>query len=460
MNSEAIAKPLFTKLDLRHLILPLIIEQALAFSIGVVDTVMVASVGESAVSGVSLVDAINFLLVTLFTALATGGAIVAGQYLGMKEPGSAKRAAKHLLLVALLVSLLVTVLCLCFNQPILHLLFGRVEADVMHHASTYFYITALSYPFIAVYNAAAALFRTMGNGKVPMLNSLVMNVINIIGNCIFIFGLGWGVLGAAIATLISRIIAAVSIMAMLRRPSLEANIRSYSLRNIEADMIKRILRIGIPTGLENSVFQLGRLVMTNLITTFGTAAVAANAVGVSLSLIGIIPGQAIGLAILTVVARCMGAGEEAQARHYVRIMMRKAWIYMLLLNVGLMLLIVPTLSLYKLSAETYALAFWILILHGSAAIAVWVPSFTLPNALRAAGDARFTMIVSIASMFIFRVGCSYLLAELTDLGVWCIWISMAVDWTVRGLCFTLRWKSGKWKSKVVIEAKQHEKRRR
>ena len=453
METRAIAKaPLFSKLDLRRLIIPLIVEQALAFSIGVVDTVMVASVGESAVSGVSLVDAINFLLVTLFTALATGGAIVAGQYLGMKEADHAKRAAKHLLLVAVLAPLVISVLCLCLNKPILSLLFGRVEPEVMHHASTYFYITALTYPFIAIYNAAAALFRTMGNGKVPMLNSLVMNIVNIIGNCIFIFGLGWGVFGAAVATLISRVIAAGSIMTMLRNPSLDIHIRSYSLRNIEAGMMKRILRIGIPTGLENSVFQLGRLVMTNLITTFGTAAVAANAVGVSLSLIGIIPGQAIGLALLTVVARCMGAGEEAQARQYVRIMMRKAWVYMLLLNIGLMLLIVPTLALYHLSAETYKLAFWILILHGTSAIAVWVPSFTLPNALRAAGDVRFTMITSISSMFIFRVGCSYLLAGLTGLGVWCVWISMAVDWTARSICFILRWKSGKWKTKVVIEA--------
>lgn len=448
---EQRSKEMFGKIEIRKLVLPLIAEQTLAFSIGMIDTIMVARVGEGAVSGVSLVDAINFLLVTIFTALATGGAIVAGQYLGMGEKTKACWAAKHLVWVAFFASLLVTAACLLFNQQMLELLFGRVESGVMAHARTYFYVTALSYPFIAIYNAVAALFRSMGNGKVPMVNSLVMNVVNVIGNCIFIFGFGWGVFGAALATLISRIIATGSIAVMLRNPKLDIHLRNYSPIGLEFAMTKRILRIGIPTGLENSVFQLGRIIMTSLIATFGTPSITANAVGISLSLVGIIPGSALGLATLSVVARCVGAGEEAQANRYAKMLLGKAWRYMLVLNVLMLLLLVPILSLYQLSEETYQIAFRILVIHGVGAIVLWPPAFTLPNALRAAGDVGFTMVISIFSMFVFRIGCSYLLAYFTSLGVLSVWIAMLVDWSFRSLCFLLRWRGGKWKTKRVIQ---------
>lgn len=444
-------KERFDKNKLRKLIIPLIIEQALAFSIGMIDTIMVASVGESAVSGVSLVDSINFLFITLFTALATGGAIVAGQYLGMMDKKNSNNAAKQLVIVTFLLSTLVMILCITFNNQILSLIFGEVDADVFKNARTYFYMTTLAYPFIAVYNAAAALFRGMGNSKVSMVNSLIMNIVNIVGNSIFIFGFKWGVFGAAFATLLSRIIASISMLRMLRDPSLEISVTSYGFKDFDFKMIKKILRIGIPNGLENSVFQIGKIIMTSLVASFGTSAIAAHAVAGSLSGIGIIPGAALGLALMSIVAQCIGADEQEQAKKYTKKLLKQAWLYMTILNLVILVILKPVLQIYNLSEDAYSTVFRIMWVYGIGAILFWTPSFALPNALRAAGDVKFPMTISILSMFIFRIGCGYLLGYTTEVGVLSVWIAMVIDWVFRGFCFLLRWRSGKWKSYSVIK---------
>lgn len=452
MSEKAIssAKPLFTPQSLKSLIIPLIIEQTLAMSIGFFDTMMVAYAGESAVSGVALVDSLNYLAINFFSAIAAGGAIVVAQYLGRQNKEKSNHAAKQLLLIVAFLSLLIASFCLLFNPFLLRSIFGNVESSVMDNAVTYFYLIASSFPFIAIFNVSAALFRGMGNSKTAMINAFIMNLINLIGNSIFIFVFKWGVFGAALATLISRIIGSISMMRMLRNPELPVHITSYGLRDMDVSMMKRILRIGVPNGLENSIFQIGKIIVTGLVATFSTASIAAHAVVNSLTGLEIIPGQALGLAIVTVVAQCIGAVEYEQAKHYTKDLMKRAILYLALLNLPLLFLMRPVLQLYSLSSESLDMAFQILLLHGIAAILIWPISFTLPNALRAAGDVVFPMFLSIFSMFAFRVGFSFLFASLFQMGLLSVWLAMFIDWAFRSICFTLRWRSGKWKRFSVV----------
>lgn len=313
------------------------------------------------------------------------------------EAEQANTAAKQLLYAAVIASTLLTVLALILRQHILSLLFGQVERAVMASALIYFLLTAAAYPFMAVYNAGAALFRAMGNSKVSMFCSLIVNIINIAVNAILIFGFGMGAAGAGIGTLVSRIAAAVIIMALLRHPENLVRVEGLLRFRLRWDMIRRILFIGIPNGLENGMFQAGKLLVLNLITTFGTAAVAANAIGNSIGGVINVPGQALGLALITVVGRCMGAGETDQAVSYAKKLVRACYVCMGVMNIALFFLAGWLVTLFDLSMESTAMAAQVLRWFSLFSIFFWPMSFTMPNALRAAGDAVFTMAVSLCS---------------------------------------------------------------
>ncbi len=444
--------PLFSHQALVRLILPLVIEQFLLMTVGMADTVMVTNTGQAAVSGVSLVDGINLLLIQVFAALSTGGAVVVSQYLGRRETEQARTAARQLLYTTIAVSTLLMVLALVFRQHVLSLLFGNIEPDVMSSALEYFLATALAYPFMAIYNAGAALFRSMGNSRISMLNSLVVNIVNITVNAILIYGFGMGALGAGIGTLVSRITAAVIILSLLRHPNLPLCLRGFFPIHFRRDMVGRILSIGIPNGLENGLFQVGKLVVLSLITSFGTDAVAANAIANSIAGVVNVPGQAIGLAIITVVGQCMGAGESEQAVRYTRKLLSVVYLSMGTLSVLLFLTAGPLCSLFNLSPAAADMAEEVLRWFCVFTLFVWPLSFTLPNTLRASGDAVFTMGVSMASMFLCRIAASYLLASPWGfgLGLLGVWLAMFLDWVVRASVFTIRFLRGRWKSLRVI----------
>lgn len=441
---------LFSKQDLKRLIIPLVLEQLLAVTIGMADTVMVSSAGEAAVSGVSLVDTINVLLINIFSALATGGAVVASQYLGRREEENACASAQQLVATIAILALAIMGVSLAAKDWLLRLIFGGIEADVMRNAQIYFLLSALSYPFLAIYNAGAALFRSMGNSKISLETSVVMNLINVIGNAITIYGFQMGVFGAALATLISRIVGAVVMLVLLRNRANPIHIVSYRRLTLWFDMIKRILQVGVPNGLENGMFQFGKILVQGLIATFGTSAIAANAVGNSVAGIAIIPGSAIGLAMITIVGRCVGAQDYDQARYYTKLLMKMTYGSMLFLNLAEMLACRWIISCFHLSPEASSIAFEILIAHSICCIFIWPMSFTLPNALRAAGDARFTMICSVISMWTCRVIMSYVLAQGLDMGVMGVWIAMFMDWVVRAVIFYFRFRGPKWTEKKII----------
>ena len=347
----------FTNQQLNALIIPLVIEQLLAITVGFADTVMVSNVGESAVSAVSLVDSINILLINVFAALGTGGAVVAAQFIGQGAKEKARFSARQLMIITLLLSSIIMVICLILNQSLLSLVFGKVDQDVMNNAVTYFFFSAISYPFIALFNSGAALFRAIGNSKISMINPLVMNIINVVLNTIFIFGFHLGVLGAVVATLISRMSGCIVIMYMLRNRKNDIYIDNYKNLKMDLSYVSKILQIGIPSGLENGMFQFGKILVQSLVATFGTYAIAANAVSSNLAQMMIIPGTAIGLAMVTVVGQCVGANEYEQASNLVKKLMKITFVSMTVLSLMIALLSPYIFPLYALSSKKTDLAY-------------------------------------------------------------------------------------------------------
>lgn len=441
---------LFSNKQLIRLIIPLIIEQGLTVLVGMCDGVMVSSVGEAAISGVSLVDMINNIVLVLFAALATGGAVVTSQYLGARDMQKARRSVGQLVLMAAFFGVAAMVACLIWGKNLMMLFFGSIEADVMREGMTYFRITALSFPFIALYSAGAAMFRSIGNSKMSMKVSLLMNFLNVTGNALCIYGLKMGVEGVAIPTLISRAVAGVLMLVLAARPEQELRLRPRDLMHIQSNMMRNILHIGIPSAFENSLFQLGRAVVVSMIALFGTSQTSANAVANNLDGVGVIAGQAIGLAMITVIGRCIGAGDQKQAVYYIKKLV--LWDYLLqgATNVAILVFMHPLVGMYSsLSPETEQLAILLVAIHAAAAIIFWPVAFVLPNALRAANDVQFTMRVSVLSMLIWRVGFSWLLCVQLEWGAVGVWIAMIIDWICRTAFFVGRTISGKWKTQYI-----------
>lgn len=431
---------LFSKKDLTKLLIPLIIEQLLAVAVGMVDVAMVSVVGENAVSGVSLVDSITILIIQLLSALATGGAVVSSQYLGQKNTRKACQSAGQLILVTTVASAALALISLLFNHQILSLVFGNVEAEVMTDAMIYFRITAVSYPFLAVYNSCAALYRSMGNSKVSMFVSLIMNGINIAGNSICIFALHMGVEGVAYPTLISRVAAAVIMMFLIQSPKNVIRINSLKDFAPHRKMIGSILGVGIPNGLENSIFQIGKLTLQSLVSSLGTTAIAGYAVACNLATLEYLPGNAIGLGLITVVGRCVGAGEYQQAKQYTKKLILLNYAFLAVICTAMFFGSNLFVGIYSLSPEAAAGACEMIMAH-SVAMIIWPIAFTLANTLRASFDAKFTMCISVGSMWIFRVFLAYIFVTKLNMGIMGVWYGMFLDWIFRAAAFLLRFRT-------------------
>lgn len=444
---------LFSRQDLRRLIVPLILEQTLVITVGMADTMMISSVGEAAVSGVSLVDMFNNLIISVLAALSTGGAVVTSQYIGAKKQEEACKSAKQLLYAAFLTAILVTALVVLCNRPILGLLFGRIEEDVMKNAVTYLVISAFSFPLLAVYNASAALFRSMGNSAVTLKVSMLMNVINVMGNALCIYVLRMGVAGVAVPSLVSRGVAGVVLCLLLRNPDNMIYLRKERFR-FDWQIVKKILYIGVPSGIENGLFQLGRVLVVSIIAGFGTTQIAANGVANSLDSMGCIVGQAMNLAMITVIGRCVGAKDERQVRYYTKTLLGITYLFTAIVNSIILLSLPWILSLYGLGAETTQLSYTLVMIHNGIAIFLWPVSFVLPNMLRACNDVRYTMVISIFSMVVFRIGFSYVIGVHMGWMAVGVWIAMVIDWIFRVLCFVGRYLSGSWRKKCGLAGQQ------
>lgn len=432
------------------LLVPVVLEQLLNSIMGTADTMMVSNVGSAAISAVSLVDSINILVIQAFSALAAGGAIVCAQYIGQQNHKKANESARQVLFIITAISVAVSLLCLVFQRPLLRLIFGSVEAEVMRNSRIYFFFTALSFPFIAAYDAAASIFRAQDNTRGPMLISMISNVLNIVGNAIMIWGFHLGVEGAALSTLVSRIFCAVVVLLQLRRDRQPIVVRDYYKIRPDWRMIRRILGLGIPSGVENSMFQLGKLAIQSTVSTLGTVAIAAQAMTNILENLNGIAAIGVGVGLMTIVGQCLGAGRKEEAIYYIRKLCLIAEVILICSCLLVFLLVRPITILGGMETESAKMCIhmisWITVVKPL----VWTMAFIPGYGLRAAGDVKFSMITSCVTMWSCRFCLCVLLIRVFGFGPMGVWIGMFADWTLRGIIFSLRFHSRKWLEHQVI----------
>ena len=441
---------LYSNRALLALFIPLLIEYSLEFLMGFADSIMVASLGEAAISGVSLVDFLVQLLIFSFSALATGGAVVAGQYLGSNQIKKAQDSATQLVWFSTILSAVLMFVVIVLRNFLIGLLFGQIEADVWATADVYLYFMALSIPFLAIYNAGAAIFRTTNNAQTPMQILLVCDVLNVIGNAICIYYLGWDVRGVAIPTVIARALAAFIIMYLIVDEDYKLHIKRTLKVKFDAILLKKVLQVGVPYGVENGLFQLGRVLILSLVSTFGTMAIAANSVGYSIGIFSVLPGFAINLGLTAVISNCVGANDYEQARYYNKKILIIVVISHLIINAVIFALLPLILGAYNLSPQTAAMTSEMVIWHGIFAIIIWPLSFTLPATFRGAGDSKSVMYISLIVMFTCRIALSYVIADWMGVGVFGTWIAMFIDWYVRAGIYIYRYFSNKWTEYRVV----------
>ena len=451
---KLLAKPdqslMFDNRKLAKLLIPLALDQLLNSFMGTVDILCVSNLGSAAISAVSLVDSINILIVQAFFALASGGTVVCSHYLGCKEKKQAQEAARQLVFITFMLSLAITVLFVIFNGPLLHLIFGKVEQDVMSNARKYFFFTTLSYPFIALYDDGSCILRAQENSRLPMQISIISNIMNVIMNLVFVWIFHWGVAGTAISTLISRIFSMAVVMIKLRNPSFDVSLRHYFSIRPDWSKIKKILYIGVPSGIENSMFQFGKLAIQSTVSLMGTAAIAAQGMTNIIENLNGILAIGIGIGLMTVVGETLGAGHKEEAVYYIKKLCIIAEVTMVLSCIFMYAITRPITIFGGMEPESAKLCIFMVTCITIVKPLIWDMAFIPAYGLRAAGDVKFSMTVSVLTMWLCRVTLATVLARVFHMGPMAVWIGMFTDWGIRNIIFTIRFHSRKWLQHKVI----------
>lgn len=451
---KLLAKPdqslMFDNRKLAKLLIPLALDQLLNSFMGTVDTLCVSNLGSAAISAVSLVDSINILIVQAFFAMASGGTVVCSHYLGCKEKKQAQEAARQLVFITFMLSLAITVLFVIFNGPLLHLIFGKVEQDVMSNARKYFFFTTLSYPFIALYDDGSCILRAQENSRLPMQISIISNIMNVIMNLVFVWIFHWGVAGTAISTLISRIFSMAVVMIKLRNPSFDVSLRHYFSIRPDWSKIKKILYIGVPSGIENSMFQFGKLAIQSTVSLMGTAAIAAQGMTNIIENLNGILAIGIGIGLMTVVGETLGAGHKEEAVYYIKKLCIIAEVTMVLSCIFMYAITRPITIFGGMEPESAKLCIFMVTCITIVKPLIWDMAFIPAYGLRAAGDVKFSMTVSVLTMWLCRVTLATVLARVFHMGPMAVWIGMFTDWGIRNIIFTIRFHSRKWLQHKVI----------
>ena len=451
---KLLAKPdqplMFDNKKLAKLLIPLALDQLLNSFMGTVDTLCVSNLGSAAISAVSLVDSINILIVQAFFALASGGTVVCSHYLGCKEKKQAQEAARQLVFITFMLSLAITVLFVIFNGPLLHLIFGKVEQDVMSSARKYFFFTTLSYPFIALYDDGSCILRAQENSRLPMQISIISNIMNVIMNLVCVWIFHWGVAGTAISTLISRIFSMAVVMIKLRNPSFDVSLRHYFSIRPDWSKIKKILYIGVPSGIENSMFQFGKLAIQSTVSLMGTAAIAAQGMTNIIENLNGILAIGIGIGLMTVVGETLGAGHKEEAVYYIKKLCIIAEVTLVLSCIFMYAITRPITIFGGMEPESAKLCIFMVTCITIVKPLIWDMAFIPAYGLRAAGDVKFSMTVSVLTMWFCRVTLATVLARVFHMGPMAVWIGMFTDWGIRNIIFTIRFHSRKWLQHKVI----------
>lgn len=441
---------MFSNKDLKNLIVPLFLEQLLMALVGIADVFVIGFVGEAAVSGVSLVNSFNTIFINLFTALASGGAVVISQYIGRKEEKHAGEAATQLLTASVLLSVVISVVILIFNGSLMRLIFGKVEADVMDACVTYLRISAYSYPALAVYNAGAALYRSFGKTSTTMYISIVANILNVVGNCIGVFILQAGVPGVAVPSLISRTFSAIVITVLCFSKKNPVRYLKNWLVKMDIGLQKKILGIAVPNGIESGVFQLVKVALSSVVALFGTYQIAANGVAQSIWSMAALVCVTMGPVYITVIGQCMGAGDVIQAELYFKKLTKITVAFAVIWNTLIFALTPVVMNFYALEDKTKYLTILLVLVHNIFNTIAFPFADPLGKGLRATGDVKFTMFTSLFTTIVVRLIFSILFGIGMGLGVMGIAYAMCLDWSVRGIIFWWRFKQGKWKSLKII----------
>ncbi|MDO4178500.1 MAG: MATE family efflux transporter [Phascolarctobacterium sp.] len=443
-------KLLFSNRDLKKLIIPLTLEQILFMLVGVADTFMVAQLGEEAISGVTLINILEYFMFTLMSSICSGGGIVISQYLGAKQPKEAKHACEQLLSLAMAIGLIFMISGIICHREFLQLLYKNVDASVMEAADTYLFVALFSIPCIAIHQAGSSMFRSMNESRIALRTVIVLNVTNIVGNYLAVYVLHAGVFGVALATVLARILGNLLMLYFAAQKRFPLHINYGNCLSIDGAMVKKILGIALPNGLENGLFAAGKVMMTSIIALFGTVQIAANAVSNTYQIIAIFVVNAINMAMITVVGQCIGAREYEQAKFYVKKLLKISWIATASLSTLGILALPLTLKYYNVSEQTARLVIELVIIHNIAATILQPLCFNLPNAIRATGDVKFSMNAGIGSMLIFRILMAIIFGVLLDWQIYGVWLAMVADWLVRAICFSYRWRSEKWRAYRVV----------
>ena len=431
------------------MILPLLMEQFLLMLVGLADTMVVSYAGEAAVSGVSLVNSFNTIFINLFTALASGGAVVVSQYIGRRDMKMASESSSQLLMAATVFAVVISIPVLIWKVPLLKGLFGKVEPDVMEACKTYLRISVYSFPALGIYNAGTALYRSIGKTSVTMKISIVSNLINVAGNLIGVFVFRAGVAGVAYPSLIARTFSAVVITLLCFREK-EVRYVGRWIFQWNRELLKKMLSIAIPNGVESGIFQFVKVALSSVVALFGTYQIAANGISQSIWSVAALISVTMGPAFITVIGQCMGAGDIRQAEYYFRKLTKVTVCISVAWNTLIFLITPLLIKIFAVSRQTGQMILYLVLIHNIANAVVFPFADPLGKGLRAAGDAMFTMGISLVTTIGVRLIFSILFGIVLNLGVIGIALAMCLDWTVRGVIFWIRFRQGKWKTYRVI----------
>ena len=431
------------------LAVPIIVEQTFVMMLGVCNTMMAGHIGEEAVSAIGMVDSINMLFISFFAALSVGATVVVAQQIGQEKPKKANETAKQAIVSGVIVAGVITLLLWIFRVPLINFLYGSAEELVKSNAKLYIEFTLLTYPFIAIEQIANGILRGAGDTKTPMYITMFMNIINIILGYRLIYGIdflhipSFGIMGAALAIAIARMIGSVIIIIVLFRGSKIIKIKKLFPFKFDMKVQKSIFNIGIPAGMEQVIFQTGKLLVQVFIVTMGTASIASNAIGMSITQIINVPGNALCLAATTLVGQYIGRDDIKGAKSTLIYLVKIATICLVSIGIIFVPIAEWLASLYTNVPEVIRLT-GILIKSNSVAMVVWAISFVLSSGLKGAGDTRYTMMTAFIGMWVFRIGLGYVLGIVFKMGILGIWIAMYIDWFVRGTMYSVRLKGTNW----------------